>query len=56
MSEAARAARPAPSQRKFVAMMATLFASVALSIDGTLPALPEMAAALGLTLWMRKLA
>ena len=46
MSEAARAARPAPSQREFVAMMAMMFASVALSIDGMLPALPDTAAAL----------
>ena len=35
-----------PSQQEFVAMMAMLFASVALSIDGMLPALPEIAAAL----------
>ena len=46
MSEAARAARPAPSQREFVAMMAMMSASVALSIDGMLPALPDTAAAL----------
>ena len=51
MSEAAektQAGRPAakPSQREFVAMMAMLFASVALSIDGMLPALPDIAAAL----------
>ena len=34
---------PAPSQREFVAMMAMLFASVALSIDAMLPALPDIA-------------
>lgn len=33
-----------PSQREFVAMMAMLFAGVALSIDGMLPALPQIAA------------
>ena len=35
-----------PSQREFVAMMAMLFASVALSIDAMLPALPAIASEL----------
>lgn len=35
-----------PSQREFVAMMAMLFAGVALSIDAMLPALPQIAQAL----------
>jgi DHA1 family bicyclomycin/chloramphenicol resistance-like MFS transporter len=35
-----------PRRREFVAMMAMLFATVALSIDGMLPALPDIAAAL----------
>ena len=34
------------SQREFVALMAMLFATVALSIDGMLPALPQIAASL----------
>lgn len=36
----------APSQRTFVAMMAMLFATIALSIDAMLPALPAIAAEL----------
>jgi DHA1 family bicyclomycin/chloramphenicol resistance-like MFS transporter len=36
----------APSQREFVAMMAMLFATIALSIDAMLPALPAIAAEL----------
>ncbi len=32
------------SQREFVAMMAMLFATIALSIDAMLPALPQIAA------------
>ena len=35
-----------PSQREFVAMMAMLFATIALSIDAMLPALPAIAAEL----------
>ena len=35
-----------PSQREFVAMMAMLFASIALSIDAMLPALPAIASEL----------
>lgn len=35
-----------PSQREFVALMAMLFAGVALSIDAMLPALPHIAAEL----------
>ncbi len=38
--------REKPSQREFVAMMAMLFAGVALSIDAMLPALPAIAAEL----------
>ena len=38
--------RPPVSQREFVAMMAMLFATIALSIDAMLPALPEIAASL----------
>jgi MFS transporter, DHA1 family, multidrug resistance protein len=36
----------APTQRTFVAMMAMLFATIALSIDAMLPALPDIAAEL----------
>lgn len=39
----------APSQRTFVAMMAMLFATIALSIDAMLPALPDIAAELSPT-------
>ena len=39
-------AGPAPRQLEFIALMATLFASTALSIDAMLPALPEIAAEL----------
>ena len=39
-------APPQRSQAEFVAMMAMLFATIALSIDGMLPALPEIAATL----------
>lgn len=38
--------RREPGRGEFVAMMAMLFASVALSIDGMLPALPQIAASL----------
>lgn len=40
------ATRAAPSQTEFVALMAMLFATVALSIDAMLPALPTIAAEL----------
>ncbi|MBA4325231.1 MAG: multidrug MFS transporter, partial [Rhodobacter sp.] len=39
----------ARSQRTFVAMMAMLFATIALSIDAMLPALPDIAAELSPT-------
>lgn len=38
--------KPKPSQAEFVAMMAMLFATIALSIDAMLPALPAIAAEL----------
>ena len=38
--------RRAPSQPEFVAMIATLFATIAFSIDAMLPALPQIAATL----------
>jgi MFS transporter, DHA1 family, multidrug resistance protein len=40
----AKPPRAGPSQREFIAMMAMLFATIALSIDAMLPALPAIAA------------
>jgi DHA1 family bicyclomycin/chloramphenicol resistance-like MFS transporter len=40
---AQRPARPQPGQTEFIALIATLFATIAFSIDSMLPALPQIA-------------